>query len=123
MKKAWQTIKGYIWWSYPRGSFHYDVMVTLILLFIFVTPFFVNYADKPAAHLPRDRSVLVMPDGEHGLIFRVDARDVPSHSPEGQPAALLRVIEPIAGYVRIDHWAPDLDSHGNVVAYRVWVRR
>jgi hypothetical protein len=123
MKKAWQTIKGYIWWTHPRGSFHYDVMVTLILLFIFVTPFYVNYADRPAARQPRPRSVLVMPDGEHGLIFRVDARDVSGQSPGEKQAELLRVIEPIAGNVKIDHWAPDLDTQGNVVAYRVWVRR
>ena len=123
MKKLWQTIKGYIWWTHPRGSLHYDVMVTLILLFIFVTPFFVNYADKPAEHLPRHRSVLVMPDGERGFIFRVDARDVSGQSQQEKQAALLRVIEPIAGNVRIDHWAPDLDTQGNLVSYHVWVHR
>jgi hypothetical protein len=53
MNKVWETIKGYIWWTHERGSFHYDVMVTLILLFIFVTPHFVNYKDKPAERSPR----------------------------------------------------------------------
>ena len=33
-----QILKSYFYWTYPRGCFHYDVMVTLILLFIFVTP-------------------------------------------------------------------------------------
>ncbi len=58
--------QGYIWWTHQRGSFHYDVMVTLILLFIFVTPHFINYKDKPAERLPRPKSVLVMPDGDNG---------------------------------------------------------
>ena len=123
MKKLWETIKGYIWWTYPRGSFHYDVMVTLILLFIFVAPRFVNFADKPAERLPRPRSVLVMPDGENGFIFRVDARDVTGDSPTAIQASLVRVLEPIAGNFKIDHWKPEPDTHGNLVVYEVWVHR
>src|ERR1700692_3525186 len=103
MKKMWETIKGYVWWPRSRGSFHYDVMVTLILLFIFVSPYFINYKDKPAERLPRPKSVLVIPDGTNGFIFRVDARDVKGTNPEEQQADLLRVIEPIAGYVKLDH--------------------
>ena len=34
MNSIWRTIRGYILWSYERGSLHYDVMVTLILLFV-----------------------------------------------------------------------------------------
>ncbi len=47
MSKFGQTLKGYIWWTYPRGSVQYDVMVTLILAFIFLTPLWVNFRDKP----------------------------------------------------------------------------
>ncbi len=123
MKKMWATIKGYIWWTHQRGSFHYDVMVTLILLFIFVTPQFINYKDKPAERLPRPKSVLVIPDGAKGFIFRVDARDVPGKTQTEQQVQLLRVIEPIVGYVKLDHWAPEQDTNGNLVGYHVWVRR
>jgi hypothetical protein len=123
MKKMWATIKGYIWWTYPRGSFHYDVMVTLILLFIFVTPHFLNYKDKPAERLPRRNSVLVMPDGDNGLIFRVDARDVKGATADETQADLQRVIEPISGYVKIKRWAPDKDLKGNLIGYHVWVQR
>jgi hypothetical protein len=38
MGAIWRTIRGYILWSYERGSLHYDIMVTLILLFVFVSP-------------------------------------------------------------------------------------
>jgi hypothetical protein len=123
MNKVWGTIKSYIWWTHERGSFHYDVMVTLILLFIFVTPHFVNYKDKPAERLPRAKSVLVMPDGDNGLIFRVDARDVKGSTPDETQADLQRIIEPISGYVKIKRWAPEQDGTGNVVGYHVWVRR
>lgn len=123
MRKIWQTIRGYIWWTHERGSFHYDVMVTLILLFIFATPFFVNFKDKPAERRPRPRSVLVLPDGENGLVFRVDALDVKAANSDEVQAELQRIIEPISGYVKIKRWAADKDLSGNVVGYHVWVRR
>ncbi len=123
MRKIWQTIRGYIWWTHERGSFHYDVMVTLILLFIFATPFFVNFKDKPAERRPRPRSVLVLPDGENGLVFRVDALDVKASNSDEVQAELQRIIEPISGYVKIKRWAADKDLSGNVVGYHVWVRR
>ena len=123
MNKIWQTIRGYIWWTHQRGSFHYDVMVTLILVFIFATPYVVNYKDKPAERLPRAKSVVVMPDGTNDLIFQVDARDVKGTNDQAIRADLQRVIEPISGYVKIKKWAPDQDAKGNLVGYHVWVRR
>ena len=123
MRKIWQTVRGYIWWTHERGSFHYDVMVTLILVFIFATPFFVNFKDKPAERRPRPRSVLVLPDGENGLVFRVDAMDVKASNSDEVQAELQRIIEPISGYVKIKRWAADKDLSGNVVGYHVWVRR
>ena len=43
-----RLLKSYIWWTYDRGTIHYDVMVTLILLFIFLAPRFIDFRDKPA---------------------------------------------------------------------------
>ena len=43
-----EVIKSYFYWTYRRGSFHYDVKVTLILLIIFISPQLWNYGDKPA---------------------------------------------------------------------------
>ena len=40
-------VKRYIFWTYERGSFHYDVMVTLILLFIFISPHVIDFRAKP----------------------------------------------------------------------------
>ena len=52
MGAIWRTIRGYILWSYERGSLHYDIMVTLILLFVFVSPHFINFKDKPVERNP-----------------------------------------------------------------------
>ena len=38
MSRIWRTIRDFILWSYERGTLQYDVMVTLILLFVFLSP-------------------------------------------------------------------------------------
>ena len=45
-----QVLRSYFYWTYSRGSFHYDIMVTLILLFIFITPQLWDYGAKPSAN-------------------------------------------------------------------------
>jgi len=42
-----KLLRSYLFWTYERGSFHYDVMVTLILLFLFLAPRFIDFKDKP----------------------------------------------------------------------------
>ena len=44
-----KILKSYFYWTYTRGSFHYDVMVSLILAFIFITPWLWDYGDKPSS--------------------------------------------------------------------------
>jgi len=43
-----QILSSYFYWTYSRGSFHYDIMVTLILLFIFITPHLWDFGAKPS---------------------------------------------------------------------------
>ncbi len=123
MSGIWKTIKGYIWWTFPRGSLHYDVMVTLILVFIFVTPLYVNFKDKPAERKPHPSGVVVTPDKDSGFIYRIEADAIKGKSDEDIRAGLLSVIEPIAGEVKIARYEPVQDLGGRIVAYRVWVRR
>lgn len=33
-----RKLGSFLWWSYPRGSLQYDIMVAIILAFIFLTP-------------------------------------------------------------------------------------
>lgn len=36
-----------IFWDFPRASWQYDVIVGAILAFIFITPLFVSFGDRP----------------------------------------------------------------------------
>ncbi len=68
-------MKGYFWWTSPRGSVQYDVMVTLILAFIFLTPLWVNFRDKPHERPPHQTEVIVQQEDD-GFVYRVDAAAV-----------------------------------------------
>ena len=123
MSRAWRTLKGYLFWTYDRGSFHYDVMVTLILLFIFVSPHFIDFKDKPAEHLPHLSGLVVTPDGNQGSIWQVDALQVDAQDESVVRVNFRRLLQPIAGPVIIDRTEPVRDQEGHIVAYRAWVRK
>ena len=122
-----RTIRGYILWTYERGSLHYDIMVTVILLFIFLAPLRFDFKDKPQERVAHKTGVLVTQDGPN-ILYQVDAlaRDqrgqliVGADNPE---AGLRRVIEEIAGEVEMVRCEPVKDRSGKVVAYKAWVRR
>ncbi len=52
MRKFWRKLGSFLWWTYPRGSLEYDIMVGLILAFIFLTPsrFFHDHPRPFPAH-------------------------------------------------------------------------
>ena len=122
MSKIGQTIKGYIWWTYPRGSVHYDIMVTVILAFIFLTPLWINFRDKPQERPPHQTEVVVQQEGD-GFLYKVDASAVKADNDADIRESLVRIIEPIAGEVAIERYEAVRDDKHNVVAYKVWVRR
>ena len=122
MSTPGQTLRGYFWWTYPRGSVHYDVMVTIILAFIFLAPLWVNFRDKPQERPPHQTEVIVQQEGD-GFLYKVDASAVKSGSDKEVRESLLRIIEPIGGDVIIEHYDPVRDSNHNIVSYKVWVHR
>lgn len=123
MSKASETINRYIWWTYPRGSFHYDVMVTLILAFIFLAPLFVNFGDKPTLHSPHHTEVVVIYNGDHSFIYQVDAAAVNGATDASIRESLMQVIEPIAGEASIERYQAQTDRRGRTQSYTVWVQK
>src|SRR5277367_6133292 len=103
-----KLINSYIFWSYERGSFHYDVMVTAILIFMFFSPRIIDYKDKPVETVALHHSeVLVREAGTAGqssrFIYQVRAEDMgPITTDTDRRAAMLRLIEPISGEVSIE---------------------
>jgi len=123
MNRAWQTIRSYILWQHERGTLHYDIMVTLILIFIFLSPRVINFNDKPRPLKPHLTDVVVTPDGEGGLVYQIAGSAVSAGDENALRAELLHVIQPISGEVTITKYEPVSDRHGTVQGYRVWVKR
>jgi hypothetical protein len=125
MDKIWKTIRGFVWWTHERGSVRYDVMVTVILLFIFLAPYKIGFNDKPAERNPHQSEVVVHPDGQGGFVYEISPSAV--RAGDGDAAAirtdLLRVIEPIAGEVELQRYETVVDRRGRITLYRAWVRR
>jgi hypothetical protein len=124
-----KLIRNYIFWAYERGSFHYDVMVTAILIFMFVSPHFIDFKDKPVETVALHASeVLVKEAGIEGgssrFMYQIRADDMGSASTDSERrAAILRVVEPISGEVSLQRYEAVRDAQGKVVAYNAWVLR
>jgi hypothetical protein len=126
MTGIWRTIRDYIFWSYERGTIQYDVMVTLILLFVFLSPRLINFKDKPVEHNPHRTGVAVVPDGQGGLIYQIEAAAVGQAVGSDDSVIrgeLLQIIEPISGEVSITKVEAVRDGSGRVLSYKVWVAR
>jgi hypothetical protein len=122
MSSPGQILTRYFWWTYPRGNVHYDVMVTLILAFIFLGPIWINFRDKPTPRPPNQTEVVVQQEG-NGFLYTVDASAVNDASEADVRESLLRVIEPVSGEVSIDRYVAVRDARHNVTAYKVWAHR
>src|SRR5579863_3934708 len=127
MTGIWRTIRDYIFWSYERGTIQYDIMVTLILLFVFLSPRLINFKDKPVEHNPHRTGVAVVPDGQGGLIYQIEAGAVVGQAVGSDDSVirgeLMQIIEPISGEVSITKVEPVRDGAGQILSYKVWVAR
>jgi hypothetical protein len=123
MGAIWRTIRGYVLWSYERGSLHYDIMVTLILLFVFVSPHFINYKDKPVERIPHLTGVVVVPGDKGELIYQIQASAVNPSGGGDVSRQLEQIIEPISGAVSITNVETVKDASGHLQSYKVWVKK
>lgn len=121
MNTIGRTIRDYVLWSYERGTIQYDIMVTLILLFVFLSPHVINFKDKPTEHNPSPTGVLVTPNSAGGFIYQIDGSAVHATGDGPIRAELMKIIEPISGGISIKNYDVIRDSSGRVVQYRVWV--
>lgn len=121
-----QILKSYFYWTYPRGALHYDVMVTFILLFIFVTPQFWNFGARPSSPGGPQYPIQVVGNDGHGMVLTISAADV--HIPQGASQsqvkqALRTAVLPVTGdAVFVERWETVTDSHGRL-AWKIWVHR
>lgn len=122
MKGVWPTIRSYVLWQHERGTLHYDIMVSLILIFVFFSPRVIDFNDKPSFPNQHPTGVIVAPDGTGGLVYQIDSSALASGN-SALNDKLLQAIEPISGDVTITKYEAVSDNEGRLREYRVWAKR
>src|SRR5271168_2099733 len=89
-----QVLRSYVFWTYERGSIHYDVMVTLILIFMFVSPWVINFNDRPVETVALHASEVLVKeagteDGSSRFIYQIRADEIGNAKTDAQLKAAI----------------------------------
>jgi hypothetical protein len=98
-------------------------MVTLILLFVFLSPYWINFKDKPIERVPHQTGVMIQPDGKGGFIYQIESSALTAKNETDLREQMLAIIEPITGAAAISKYEAVKDGSGRVQSYRVWVEK
>jgi hypothetical protein len=98
-------------------------MVTLILIFIFLSPRVINFNDKPVARDAHPTEVIVTTDAQGQLLYQIEASAISPGNDGSMREQLLRIIEPISGAVSIVRYESVADRKGHVQSYKVVAKR
>jgi len=123
MNGIWPTIRSYILWQHERGTLHYDIMVTLILIFVLLSPRVINFNDKPISRDPHPTELTVTTDAQGRLSYQIAANAIHPGDDAAVREQLLRIIEPISGAVAIVSYEAVADGKGRVQSYKVVAKR
>lgn len=118
-----RTLKGLLLWTYDRGSWQYDLMVVLILAFVFLIPAR-YFHDRPVFNPNPMQDVVQMgAEADGTLYYRVSADLLLSlHHDDPRKAADEVFTDNIDHPFEITRIEPVKDSDGVVVWYDVWLR-
>ncbi|HLI34224.1 MAG TPA: hypothetical protein VKW70_04200 [Terriglobia bacterium] len=84
-----------VFWTYPRGSWQYDVICAMILAFIFLTPAS-WFHDRPTlglTNLRHSQGVIEVGRAKDGWHYLVDARLVASKAPRKPEDAIREILQ------------------------------
>jgi hypothetical protein len=134
MGKLLRAIRGTILWSYERGSWPYDVMVVVIVLFVLITPRR-WFHDQPENNFASAAGiVLIAQDATaHTETFHVDQALLGDGPPRGKSSAeleerthqlLSQSVQALKGQrFQIRSIQPVQGADGSILYYDVEVRR
>jgi hypothetical protein len=133
MQRVWQGVKRILFWSYERGSWPYDVIVVLIVIFVLATPA-KWFHDRPqAVALASTEVQLVSDDAASGTsTYRLDAALLPAEkrtahaTPELEREThdiLWRAVEALKGQTfQVRRIEPVRGDDGSVEYYDVTIQ-
>ena len=121
LRRMGRTLKGFLLWHYERGSWQYDVMVALILVFVLLTPAR-YFHDHPVWGTRLSGDLWQVGKEADGTHYRVSAQLLASYHKDLRRAAeevfALNLGHPVT-ITRIEPFGASTDE---VAWYDVWVR-
>ena len=115
-------LKRFILWDFPRASWQYDVVVALILAFIFLTPRD-WFRDQP--RIPHASSIALLPTENGSTVFFVDAQLLAGIAENQRAAKLTVALQSRMSNRRlsVSRVEPILDSEGELQGYMAFARQ
>ncbi|HEX3878770.1 MAG TPA: hypothetical protein VHW24_17400 [Bryobacteraceae bacterium] len=120
LKWIWM-LKRLIFWEFARGSWQYDIVVGLILAFIFLTPHD-WFGDQP--RIPKASNIAMISSENGASAFFIEAGLV-SGIPDGQRIAKLNQLLQIRTgnkHLSVTRVEPARDSEGQLLGYMAFAR-
>lgn len=121
LRKLGRAIYRGIFWTCERGTWQYDIVVILILSFVFLTPRR-WFMEQPASPFPAD--VVLLRAEQDVNVYRLDASILDRSSESAVTQSALGILSSAIGKpVAITRIEPfERDSEGRVLSYAVWIR-
>ena len=120
LRRFLRTVRGFLLWRHERGSWQYDVMVVLILVFVLLSPprWFHDPALPPAQP---EAEVLILRKSPQATHYRIRVSLLWQYGSEPNAAARALLAERHGKPFRVTNIVPVEDDAGAVVWYDVWV--
>jgi hypothetical protein len=132
MRKFWRGFVNTIFWSYERGSWPYDVMVIIIVIFVLLSPRRWFQDQSQSISLASSDIELVQEDPESQTrTYRLDAHALPAEKRAAHPTPELerethdilgRTVDDLKGHTfQVQRIDPVRSGDGPVLYYDVTV--
>ena len=114
-------LKRFILWEYPRGSWQYDVIVGVILAFLFLTPRG-WFRDQP--RVPNATGIAVLPSEHGSSVFFIDKELLPgAAAPEQQTVQATQALRSRLGNrLTVTRVEPIRTAEGELQGYMAFAR-
>lgn len=121
LRRVGRTLKGFLLWHYERGSWQYDVMVALILAFLFLAPA-KYFHDQPVYGVRLGGDLVRLGANTDGVHYRVSAKLLATYDENPERAAHEVLAANLGHSASITRIVEVRDPDGVVAWYDVWVR-
>ena len=114
-------LKRLLLWDFPRASWQYDVIVAVIVAFIFWTPR-EWFRDQP--RIPRASAITMLPAENGGLPFFVDSQLLAGIAENQRVSKLSEILQQRMSnrHLQVVRIEPILDSEGELQGYMALAR-